>query len=180
MAQTTTMAHAMRQRSPAPRPRALQAPDEQDEKHGASSSPTRKEKPQEGQDQRRGPAGSPTTQDAPLAVKQGDRSLRQVFRQRGQAGRPGYLIMKEDDVLGILARETSGSALSTIRAHSGGRSPCLSSSCSTRKPARRSARVNSCARRQGTLDQRADVVIAKSSAAPPSPKDGVTVAKESR
>jgi len=79
--------------------------DEQDEKHGSLIIPdTAKEKPQEGKIIAVGTGR--VTDDGktlPLAVKQGDRILFGKYsgnevRLDGQE----YLIMKEDDVLGIL------------------------------------------------------------------------------
>ncbi len=106
MAQTTTMAHAMKTTLRPLHDRVLvKRLDEQDEKHGSLIIPdTAKEKPQEGKIIAVGTGR--VTDDGktlPLAVKQGDRILFGKYsgnevRLDGQE----YLIMKEDDVLGIL------------------------------------------------------------------------------
>jgi len=106
MAQATTMAHAMKTTLRPLHDRVLvKRLDEQDEKHGSLIIPdTAKEKPQEGKIIAVGTGR--VTDDGktlPLAVKQGDRILFGKYsgnevRLDGQE----YLIMKEDDVLGIL------------------------------------------------------------------------------
>ncbi len=105
MAQAT-MAHAMKTTLRPLHDRVLvKRLDEQDEKHGSLIIPdTAKEKPQEGKIIAVGTGR--VTDDGktlPLAVKQGDRILFGKYsgnevRLDGQE----YLIMKEDDVLGIL------------------------------------------------------------------------------
>ncbi len=106
MAQATTMAQAMKTTLRPLHDRVLvKRLDEQDEKHGSLIIPdTAKEKPQEGKIIAVGTGR--VTDDGktlPLAVKQGDRILFGKYsgnevRLDGQE----YLIMKEDDLLGIL------------------------------------------------------------------------------
>ena len=106
MAQATTMAHAMKTTLRPLHDRVLvKRLDEQDEKHGSLIIPdTAKEKPQEGTIIAVG-TGKVTDdgKKLPLAVKEGDRIL--FGKYSGNEVRLGgeeYLIMKEDDVLGIL------------------------------------------------------------------------------
>ena len=106
MAQATTMAQAMKTTLRPLHDRVLvKRLDEQDEKHGSLIIPdTAKEKPQEGKIIAVG-TGRVTDdgKNLPLAVKAGDRILFGKYsgnevRLDGQE----YLIMKEDDLLGIL------------------------------------------------------------------------------
>src|SRR5206468_8428540 len=106
MAQATARAHAMKSTLRPLHDRVLvKRLDEQDEKRGSLSIPdTAKEKPQEGTIIAVG-TGKVTDdgKKLPLAVKQGDRILFGKYsgnevRLDGQE----YLIMKEDDLLGIL------------------------------------------------------------------------------
>ena len=106
MAQATTMAHAMKTTLRPLHDRVLvKRLDEQDEKRGSLIIPdTAKEKPQEGTIIAVG-TGKVTDdgKKLPLAVKQGDRIL--FGKYSGNEVRLGgeeYLIMKEEDVLGIL------------------------------------------------------------------------------
>jgi len=106
MAQATTKAQATRTTLRPLHDRVLvKRLDEQDEKHGRLIIPdTAKEKPQEGKVIAVG-TGRLTDdgKNLPLAVKEGDRIL--FGKYSGNEVRLGgeeYLIMKEEDVLGIL------------------------------------------------------------------------------
>ena len=106
MAQATTMAHAMKTTLRPLHDRVLvKRLDEQNEKHGSLIIPdTAKEKPQEGKIIAVG-TGRVTDdgKNLPLAVKAGDRIL--FGKYSGNEVRldgEEYLIMKEEDVLGIL------------------------------------------------------------------------------
>jgi len=106
MAQATTMAQAMKTTLRPLHDRVLvKRLDEQDEKHGSLIIPdTAKEKPQEGKIIAVG-TGKVTDdgKTLPLAVKAGDRIL--FGKYSGNEVRldgEEYLIMKEEDVLGIL------------------------------------------------------------------------------
>ncbi len=106
MAQATTMAQAMKTTLRPLHDRVLvKRLDEQDEKHGSLIIPdTAKEKPQEGKIIAVGTGR--VTDDGktlPLAVKQGDRILFGKYSgSEVKLDGEEYLIMKEEDVLGIL------------------------------------------------------------------------------
>ena len=106
MAQATTMAHATKTTLRPLHDRVLvKRLDEQDEKHGRLIIPdTAKEKPQEGKVIAVG-TGRLTDdgKNLPLAVKEGDRILFGKYSgSEVKLGGEEYLIMKEEDVLGIL------------------------------------------------------------------------------
>jgi chaperonin GroES len=115
--------------------------EEQDEEHGRLIIPDRaREKPQEGEVITVG-TGKPTDdgRHLPLTVKRGDRIL--FGKHSGSEIKldgEEYLILKEEDVLGILVRERPTRPLSSVPAHTEGVSPCPSNFYSTEKPAPRS------------------------------------------
>src|SRR3989442_3491375 len=87
--------------------------EEQDEKHGRLIIPdTAKEKPQEGQVVAVGTGKvNDDGKNFPLAVKEGDRILFGKYSgSEVKLDGVEYLIMKEEDVLGIVCSWTSGSA----------------------------------------------------------------------
>ena len=106
MAQATTMARGTKTTLRPLRDRVLvKRLEEQDEKHGSLIIPdTAKEKPQEGKVIAVGPGR--VTDDGknfPLAVKAGDRILFGKYSgSEVTLNGEEYLVMKEDDVLGIL------------------------------------------------------------------------------
>jgi len=106
MAQTTTMAHGTKTTLRPLHDRVLvKRLEEQDEKHGSLFIPdTAKEKPHEGQVIAVG-TGKVTDdgKSIPLAVKAGDRILFGKYSgSEVTLNGEEYLVMKEDDVLGIL------------------------------------------------------------------------------
>ena len=118
--------------------------EEEDEKHGSIIIPdSAKEKPQEGKVIAVGTGK--VTEDGkklPLDVKAGDRILFGKYSgSEVKLDGEEYLIMKEEDVLGILELVTLAASPRSPHSSTLGRKdtdPWPSSSCSTRKPARRS------------------------------------------
>ena len=106
MAQATTMAHAMKTTLRPLHDRVLvKRLEEGEEKHGRLIIPdTAKEKPQEGQVIAVGTGKvNDDGKNVPLAVKAGDRILFGKYSgSEVKLDGEEYLIMKEDDVLGIL------------------------------------------------------------------------------
>src|SRR5216110_3969951 len=106
MAQATTMAHAMKTTLRPLHDRVLvKRVDEQDEKRGSLIIPdTAKEKPQEGKVVAVGTGKvNDDGKNFPLAVKEGDRILFGKYSgNEVKLDGVEYLIMKEEDVLGIV------------------------------------------------------------------------------
>jgi len=106
MAQATTMAHPTKTTLRPLHDRVLvKRLDEQDDKHGSIIIPdTAKEKPQEGKVVAVGTGKiSDEGKTMPLALKQGDRILFGKYSgSEVTVDGQEYLIMKEEDVLGIL------------------------------------------------------------------------------